>query len=226
MSSKALYQLQDVTKNFYLESGVIEVLRGLTLEIASGAWVALVGRSGSGKTTLLHLLGGLDKPTAGRILLDGNDITRMSAARLTSLRRKRIGFVFQSYHLFPELSAWENAVLPALHWGSDRNAAYQNARQWLHAFGLGERLQHRPRELSGGEQQRVAIARALINDPDIILADEPTGNLDATAAQGIIDILKDVRQKQGKTLIMVTHDQQLAKQADRVIRLTDGPTTE
>ncbi|HPY89308.1 MAG TPA: ATP-binding cassette domain-containing protein, partial [Lentisphaeria bacterium] len=111
MTGKALYQLQDVTKNFYLGSGVIEVLRGLTLDIASGAWVALVGRSGSGKTTLLHLLGGLDKPSAGRILLDGNDITRMSAARLTSLRRKRIGFVFQSYHLFPELSAWENAVL-------------------------------------------------------------------------------------------------------------------
>ena len=223
MAAKALYQLQNVTKNFHLEGGVIEVLRGLTLDIAAGAWVALVGRSGSGKTTLLHLLGGLDKPSAGHIQLDGQDITRMSAAQLTSLRRQRIGFVFQSYHLFPELTAWENAVLPALHWGHDREAAYRNARQWLHAFGLDDRLQHRPRELSGGEQQRVAIARALINDPDIILADEPTGNLDAAAARDILDILKNVHLEQGKTLIMVTHDQALAGQADRVIRLADGP---
>ena len=223
MAAKALYQLQNVTKNFHLEGGVIEVLRGLTLDIAAGAWVALVGRSGSGKTTLLHLLGGLDKPSAGHIQLDGQDIARMSAAQLTSLRRQRIGFVFQSYHLFPELTAWENAVLPALHWGRDREAAYRNARQWLHAFGLDDRLQHRPRELSGGEQQRVAIARALINDPDIILADEPTGNLDAAAARDILDILKNVHLEQGKTLIMVTHDQALASQADRVIRLADGP---
>ena len=223
MAAKALYQLQNVTKNFHLEGGVIEVLRGLTLDIAAGAWVALVGRSGSGKTTLLHLLGGLDKPSAGHIQLDGQDIARMSAAQLTSLRRQRIGFVFQSYHLFPELTAWENAVLPALHWGRDREAAYRNARQWLHAFGLDDRLQHRPRELSGGEQQRVAIARALINDPDIILADEPTGNLDAAAARDILDILKNVHLEQGKTLIMVTHDQALAGQADRVIRLADGP---
>ncbi len=223
MAAKALYQLQNVTKNFHLEGGVIEVLRGLTLDIAASAWVALVGRSGSGKTTLLHLLGGLDKPSAGHIQLDGQDIARMSAAQLTSLRRQRIGFVFQSYHLFPELTAWENAVLPALHWGRDREAAYQNARQWLHAFGLDDRLQHRPRELSGGEQQRVAIARALVNDPDIILADEPTGNLDAAAARGILDILKNVHLEQGKTLIMVTHDQALASQADRVIRLADGP---
>ena len=223
MAAKALYQLQDVTKNFHLEGSVIEVLRGLTMGIAAGGWVALVGRSGSGKTTLLHLLGGLDRPSSGQIWLDGGDLATMSAAQLTALRRQRIGFVFQSYHLFPELTAWENAVLPALHWGRDRDAAYQRARQWLHAFGLDDRLRHRPRELSGGEQQRDAIARALINDPDIILADEPTGNLDAAAASGIMEILKNVHLEGGKTLIMVTHDQKLAEQADHVIRLADGP---
>ncbi len=214
-----LYRLEDVHKSFRLPAGVIQVLVGLNLSIEGGQWVAITGPSGCGKTTLLQLLGGLDKPTSGRIFLDDACLNSLSSAKMTALRRKRIGFVFQSYHLFPELSALENAALPALQWGVNRNQVYENAKKWLETFGLATRLNHRPRELSGGEQQRVAIARSLINNPDIILADEPTGNLDAKAAQGIIDILQHVRSGKAKTLIMVTHDLNLAKQANRVIEL-------
>lgn len=215
-----IYSLNKVCKSYKMTTGNVHVLRDLSLNIPRGNWVVLVGRSGSGKTTLLHLLGGLDRPTSGTLELDGLDLGKMPPAKLTSLRRTRIGFIFQSYHLFPELSSLENAVLPALHWGQDRDAAEKNARDWLEKFGLGSRLSHRPRELSGGEQQRVAIARALINNPDIILADEPTGNLDKKAAGDIINIINDVRKIGNKTLIMVTHDQELAKMADSVISLT------
>ena len=214
-----LFQIKNLCKTFSLAGGTIEVIKNLNLDLPKGEWIALTGPSGCGKTTLLHILAGLDRPTSGDILLDGQNIAKMSAASLTKLRKRRIGFIFQSYLLFPELSALENAALPALQWGVNRNEIYDNARKWLETFGLATRLNHRPRELSGGEQQRVAIARSLINNPDIILADEPTGNLDAKAAQGIIDILQQVRSKQGKTLIMVTHDLNLAKQANRIIEL-------
>ena len=219
MSGDALYKLVGITKRFRMTNGYVEVLHDLNLTIECGKWVALVGRSGCGKTTLLQLLGGLDRPTSGSILLDGEDLVKCSETRLTALRLKRIGFIFQSYHLFPELSALENAVLPALHWGMDRDDAEKRAREWLERFGLGHRLAHRPMELSGGEQQRVAIARALINRPDIILADEPTGNLDKGASEEIMSIINSVRQTSPMTLIMVTHDQELAKRADRIIQL-------
>ena len=214
-----LFQIKNLHKSFSLAGGTIEVIKDLNLDLPKGEWLALTGPSGCGKTTLLHILAGLDRPTSGDILLDGQNIVKMSSSALTKLRKQRIGFVFQSYMLFPELSALENAALPALQWGVNRNEVYQNAKKWLETFGLASRLNHRPRELSGGEQQRVAIARSLINNPDIILADEPTGNLDAKAAQGIIDILQHVRSEQGKSLIMVTHDLNLAKQASRVIEL-------
>ena len=214
-----LFQIKNLHKSFSLAGGTIEVIKNLSLDLPKGEWLALTGPSGCGKTTLLHILAGLDRPTSGDILLDGQNIAKMSSSALTKLRKKRIGFVFQSYHLFPELSALENAALPALQWGVNRNQVYENAKKWLETFGLATRLNHRPRELSGGEQQRVAIARSLINNPDIILADEPTGNLDAKAAQGIIDILQHVRSGESKTLIMVTHDLNLAKQANRVIEL-------
>ncbi|MDD4538449.1 MAG: ABC transporter ATP-binding protein [Lentisphaeria bacterium] len=214
-----LYDVRELHKDFRLAGGVINVLCGLNFTIGRGQWTALVGPSGSGKTTLLHLLGGLDRPTSGAVLLEGVDLAALSARRLTTLRRRRIGFVFQAYHLFPELSAWENAALPALHWGAARDDAFAKARQWLERFGLGDRLEHRPQELSGGEQQRVAIARALINDPDVILADEPTGNLDAAAADGIMAILAELRAASKKTLVMVTHDQSLAARADAVVSL-------
>ena len=214
-----LFQIKNLCKSFSLAGGTIEVIKNLSLDLPKGEWIALTGPSGCGKTTLLHILAGLDRPTSGDILLDGQNIAKMSSSALTKLRKKRIGFVFQSYMLFPELSALENAALPALQWGVNRNQVYENAQKWLETFGLAARLNHRPRELYGGEQQRVAIARSLINNPDIILADEPTGNLDAKAAQGIIDILQHVRSEQGKSLIMVTHDLNLAKQASRVIEL-------
>ncbi|MBO4526151.1 MAG: ABC transporter ATP-binding protein [Victivallales bacterium] len=216
---ESLFQIKNLCKTFSLAGGTIEVIKNLSLDLPKGEWLALTGPSGCGKTTLLHILAGLDRPTSGDILLDGQNIAKMSSSALTKLRKKRIGFVFQSYHLFPELSALENAALPALQWGVNRNQVYENAKKWLETFGLATRLNHRPRELSGGEQQRVAIARSLINNPDIILADEPTGNLDAKAAQGIIDILQHVRSGESKTLIMVTHDLNLAKQANRVIEL-------
>ena len=214
-----LFQIKNLHKSFSLAGGTIEVIKNLSLDLPKGEWLALTGPSGCGKTTLLHILAGLDRPTSGDILLDGQNIAKMSSSALTKLRKQRIGFVFQSYMLFPELSALENAALPALQWGVNRNQVYENAKKWLETFGLASRLNHRPRELSGGEQQRVAIARSLINNPDIILADEPTGNLDVKAAQGIIDILQHVRSGKAKTLIMVTHDLNLAKQANRVIEL-------
>ena len=214
-----LFQIKNLCKSFSLAGGTIEVIKNLNLDLPKGEWIALTGPSGCGKTTLLHILAGLDRPTSGDILLDGKNIARMSSSALTKLRKQRVGFIFQSYLLFPELSALENAALPALQWGVNRNEVYENARKWLETFGLAKRLNHRPRELSGGEQQRVAIARSLINNPDIILADEPTGNLDVKAAQGIIDILQRVRSEQGNTLIMVTHDLNLAKQANRIIEL-------
>ena len=214
-----LFQIKNLHKSFSLAGGTIEVIKNLNLDLPKGEWLALTGPSGCGKTTLLHILAGLDRPTSGDILLDGQNIAKMSSSALTKLRKQRIGFVFQSYMLFPELSALENAALPALQWGVNRNDVYKSAKKWLETFGLASRLNHRPRELSGGEQQRVAIARSLINNPDIILADEPTGNLDAKAAQGIIDILQHVRTGKAKTLIMVTHDLNLAKQANRVIEL-------
>ncbi|MGN0867280.1 MAG: ABC transporter ATP-binding protein [Oligosphaeraceae bacterium] len=208
-----LFQLKELSRDFSLEGKTVSVLSGLSLEIREGSWVALVGKSGSGKTTLLQLLGGLDHPTRGALLYRGEDMAKMGAARLTSLRRREFGFVFQSYHLLPELSAWENAAAPALGWREDRQAAYERARSLLEEFGLGHRLHHHPRELSGGEQQRVAIARALIRNPPVILADEPTGNLDPASAQGVMEIFRRLHEKQGKTIVMVTHDRSLAELA-------------
>jgi putative ABC transport system ATP-binding protein len=221
-SNETLYQLVDLKKHFRIDGNSITVLDGLNLSIPKGLWVSLVGPSGSGKTTLLHLLGGLDQPSDGKILLEKRDLARFSRRDLSRLRRDRIGFIFQSYHLFPELTALENAVLPALSFARDRDAACHKASQLLEDFGLGKRLEHRPRELSGGEQQRVAIARALINDPQIILADEPTGNLDTAAAAEIIRILNSLRGDKQRTIVMVTHDMQLAAKTDRVIRLREG----
>ncbi|MBO4619178.1 MAG: ABC transporter ATP-binding protein [Victivallales bacterium] len=217
--SDILYRIEHLCRDFKLNRGVIHVLKDLNLELPANGWVALVGRSGSGKTTLLQLLGGLDRPTSGRILYRGQDLGKLSKARLTQLRRSEFGFVFQAYHLLPELSAWENAALPALTWTDDRNATYARAKELLESFGLGGRLQHRPPELSGGEQQRVAIARALINNPPVILADEPTGNLDEAAAKQVVKIFQDLREKQGKTIVMVTHDPKIAALADQQFKL-------
>ena len=214
-----VYDVRGLCRSFTLNGDTIRVLDDVTFTIDQGSWVALIGPSGCGKTTLLQLLGGLDRPNSGQILVHGQDITRFSSRRLTALRRRSIGFIFQSYHLFPELTALENVALPALGWRCDREAVYRRAQDWLDQFGLHERLHHLPQELSGGEQQRVAMARALINDPDIILADEPTGNLDPAATAQIVDIIGLIRAKRNPTIVMVTHDMQLAAKAELTIPL-------
>ncbi|MBP5638328.1 MAG: ABC transporter ATP-binding protein [Victivallales bacterium] len=214
-----LYSVENICKNFTLNGDTITVLKDLSFTVEEGKWVALIGPSGSGKTTLLQLLGGLDRPMSGSIFIHGTDITRLSKNKLTTLRHKSIGFVFQSYHLFPELTALENVALPALGWFDNRQKSIEKAKDYLTDFGLGDRMGHLPQELSGGEQQRVAIARALINKPEIILADEPTGNLDAKSTQQIVDILNRIRVEEHKTIIMVTHDLALAEKADITIPL-------
>ena len=214
-----VYDVRGLCRGFTLNGDTIRVLDNVTFTIAQGSWVALIGPSGCGKTTLLQLLGGLDRPNSGQILVHGQDIARLSSRRLTALRQRSIGFIFQSYHLFPELTALENVALPALGWRCDREAVYRRAQDWLDQFGLHQRLHHLPQELSGGEQQRVAMARALINDPDIILADEPTGNLDPAATAQIVDIIGLIRAKRNPTIVMVTHDMQLAAKAELTIPL-------
>ena len=214
-----VYDARGLCRSFTLNGDTIRVLDNVTFTIAQGSWVALIGPSGCGKTTLLQLLGGLDRPNSGQILVHGQDIARLSSRRLTALRQRSIGFIFQSYHLFPELTALENVALPALGWRCDREAVYRRAQDWLDQFGLHQRLHHLPQELSGGEQQRVAMARALINDPDIILADEPTGNLDPAATAQIVDIIGLIRAKRNPTIVMVTHDMQLAAKAELTIPL-------
>ncbi|MBN2452110.1 MAG: ABC transporter ATP-binding protein [Lentisphaeria bacterium] len=214
--------MRDLHRHFRLEKHRIDVLQGASFLVAEGEWVALVGRSGCGKTTLLHLLGGLDRPSSGEIVCRGLAYSRLDAQARAALRRRHFGFVFQSYHLFPELSAHENVMLPALQWRRDRQAARQRAAELLAGFGLAQRLRHRPQELSGGEQQRVALARALMNEPDVILADEPTGNLDVTAAREIIAILQGLHRERRKTIVMVTHDLRLAALADRILVIREG----
>lgn len=214
-----LYRLEKVSHDFQIGKNSVHALKCLDLDIPEGHWFALVGRSGSGKTTLLQMLGGLNHPTAGRILYRGEDLGRLSSRRMTSLRRREFGFVFQSYHLLPELTALENAALPALGWLEDRKAAYERAVWLLESFGLKERLTHRPQELSGGEQQRVAIARALIHNPPVILADEPTGNLDEASAARVMEIFRELHEKEGKTIVMVTHSQEIASMAQTIHRL-------
>jgi ABC-type lipoprotein export system ATPase subunit len=211
-----------VRKSYLMGRRSLEVLRGIELTVRRGEFLALRGASGAGKSTLLHLLGGLDLPNAGEIIFDGSDLRALPARALARLRNRRVGFVFQAYHLLPELSALENVALPARMARASPGDAAARGRELLNRVGLGERLEHRPYELSGGEQQRVAIARALINQPDLILADEPTGNLDSRTGEEIIHLLCDLREERRATLIMATHDAKIAARAPRVVELADG----
>jgi len=200
----------------------LEVLRGVDLTVQHGEFVALRGASGAGKSTLLHLLGGLDRPDAGEVRFEGEALTRLSASALTAFRNRHVGFVFQAYHLLPELDALENVVLPAR---MDRRAlqpTVQRARELLRRVGLADRMEHLPAELSGGEQQRVCIARSLINEPGLILADEPTGNLDSKTGEEILTLLLDLRTEHGTTLVIATHDARVADRAVRVVEMADG----
>jgi ABC-type lipoprotein export system ATPase subunit len=190
--------------------------------VARGEFLALRGASGAGKSTLLHLMGGLDSPNAGEIFFDGQNLARFSEGELTHFRNRRVGFVFQAYHLLPELTALENVCLPARVARISAPAAEKRGRELLARAGLGERTDHKPFELSGGEQQRVAIARALVNEPELLLADEPTGNLDSRTGGEIIELLKDLHVEKHMTLVIATHDAQVAAHAQRAIELADG----
>ena len=211
----------DLHKHFTLGGQVIRALNGLSLSIGAGEFVAVMGPSGSGKSTFLHLLGGLDQPTSGSLLIEGQDIARFDHDALCRYRQRRVGFVFQSFNLLATMSARENVEFPLIFAGVDLAERRARAVAALAGVGLGERGLHRPTELSGGEQQRVAIARALVNNPDLVLADEPTGNLDTQTGAEVMDTLVGVHRR-GKTIIMVTHDERVAGYADRVIRMLDG----
>ncbi|MGB3194974.1 MAG: ABC transporter ATP-binding protein, partial [Phycisphaerae bacterium] len=200
---------------------VVEALRGVTLRIEEGEYLAIMGASGSGKSTLLNLLGCLDRPTSGQYLLGGEDVSQLSDGELSEVRGRRIGFVFQSFNLIPQLSALDNIEVPLFYQGMHRRDRRRRATALAEQVGLGQRARHKPMELSGGEQQRVAIARALANDPLIILADEPTGNLDSKTGLDILTIFDDLAAR-GRTLIVVTHDENIARRTHRTVRLADG----
>jgi len=217
-----LLHLDGVTKDYLLGSTVVNALRGLSLSIESGEIVAIMGPSGSGKSTLMHILGALDTPTGGTASLEGHDLQGLSENELVTLRGKKVGFVFQTFNLIQALTAQQNVELPMIFLGVKRSARSERARALLEKVGLGERVAHRPNELSGGERQRVAIARALANDPEIILADEPTGNLDSETGATILELLKRLSVEEGKTMILITHDPDAAAIAHRIVRLRDG----
>ena len=218
----AVVNATGLEKLFPMGDTTVYALRGVDLSVDRGELVAILGASGSGKSTLLGLLGGLDSPSSGRVEIGGVDITHMRENQLADIRNRKIGFVFQFFNLIPTLTALENVELPIQFFRDGRHSPRRRAKELLSLVGLGDRLKHRPGQLSGGEQQRVAIARALANSPDLILADEPTGNLDTTTGQTVLQVLLDVRQETGTTLIIVTHDPQIAGLADRVLTMQDG----
>ena len=215
-------EARDVTRHLKLGTHVVHALRGVDLEIHRNEMVGIIGPSGSGKSTLLGIIGGLDSPTSGTIAIDGVDVTRMSEGALTDIRNQKIGFVFQFFNLIPTLTALENVALPIEFAQVRRHKPFKRAEDLLEMLGLGGRLHHRPNELSGGQQQRVAIARALANDPPILLADEPTGNLDSHSGETVLEALSTIRDQNGTTVVLVTHDQSLASRMDRVLSLVDG----
>jgi len=213
---------KDVKRTFPTPAGELHVLRGIDMDIRPGEFVSVMGASGAGKSTLLHILGTLDTPTSGRLFIDRKDILSMPESELTSFRNSTVGFVFQFHHLMPEFTALENTMMPALISGMSGKDAADKAGALLEGLGLGGRLDHRPGELSGGEQQRVAVARALVMNPKVVMADEPTGNLDTSTGNELFGLLRDINRKQGTTFLMVTHNEALSSQCDRVIVMTDG----
>jgi len=219
---RVVLRATDLTKDLPLGSVVVHAVRGVNLEIYENEMVGIVGPSGSGKSTLLGLIGGLDTPTTGTIEIDGVDVTHMSEGRLTEVRNQKIGFVFQFFNLIPTLTALENVALPIQFADKPKFDPERRARELLDLLGLADRLNHRPLELSGGQQQRVAIARALANNPRLVLADEPTGNLDSEASAVVVQALRDVWRETGTTVVLVTHDPELAGQMGRVLHLIDG----
>ncbi|UCD02956.1 MAG: ABC transporter ATP-binding protein [Candidatus Aenigmatarchaeota archaeon] len=222
MKDEVIFDLRDVWKIYYMKDVETHALRGVNLKVKRGEYAAISGPSGSGKSTLMHIMGCLDTPTKGKVIIEGRDTSEMDDNDLARIRREKIGFVFQAYNLMPGLTAAENISLPMRFNGIGKGDAQRRAAELLKKVGLGDRLHHNPGELSGGEQQRVAIARALVNDPDVIMGDEPTGNLDSKTGVEIMELIEDLHEKTGKTVIIVTHDRKLAKRAKRQIKTLDG----
>ena len=220
--SEPILKALDLLKSYDLGRRLIEVLHGVSLEISEGEFLSLQGASGTGKSTLLHLLGGLDDPTSGEVFASGQSLSAMSSARLAKWRNDEVGFVFQSYHLLPEFDALENVLLPARMAHANRAESQKRAESLLERVGLAKRKHHLPAELSGGEQQRVALARALINQPQLLLADEPTGNLDSKTGGEVLDLLCELQAEANLTMIIATHDDKVAKRARRTVQLVDG----
>jgi len=217
-----MIKVTNLYKTFSMGTYELPVLKGINLEIQRGELIAVVGASGAGKSTLLHIIGTLDKPSSGTVTVNGQDLFQMSDAQQADFRNKRIGFVFQFHHLLPEFTALENAGMPALVQRRDPASVESDATALLTEVGLGKRLHHKPGELSGGEQQRVAIARALMQKPDLVLADEPTGNLDSHTGDALFGLMRDLNKARGITFIIVTHNDKLSAQADRIVYMQDG----
>ena len=222
MNDEIFLEASGITKSFVIGKHHIDVLKGVGLQVKLGEWVALLGASGSGKTTLLDIIGTISRPDTGSLVCGGRDLTKLHQRELVTFRRRNIGFVFQAYHMLPELNICENVMLPALMEDRPKSEVKAQALALLGRVGLGHRVNHRASELSGGEQQRAAIARALMNSPRLMLADEPTGNLDSVTGSGILDLFKEFHAEGNMTIVMVTHDLNVAKLADRMVELKDG----
>jgi putative ABC transport system ATP-binding protein len=222
MSAGPLIQLEKVTKNYRIGDETVRALAGVSLEVAEGEFVALVGPSGSGKSTMLHVIGGLDSPSSGGVIVAGSNLSQASDNQLSSYRNRSVGFVFQTFNLHPTLNALENVALPLVFSGIPHRRRLEAARQALEEVGLAARAEHRPNQLSGGERQRVSIARALVAGPKIILADEPTGNLDSKTGERIVELLLRLNQERNITTVLVTHDLDIAARAPRIISMRDG----
>ncbi len=221
-NKQPVIELEDVWKIYTMGEVEVAALRGLSLKIYRGEFVSIMGPSGSGKSTAMNMVGCLDVPTRGRVLLDGQDISKLAESDLAQIRGKKIGFIFQTFNLMPGLSALENVMLPMTFQGIPKDQREKKAKELLEMVDLGSRLNHRPTELSGGQQQRVAIARSLANDPAVVLADEPTGNLDQKTGKEVMEMLSDLHCKEGKTIVMVTHDVNIAQYAERSVKIKDG----
>lgn len=225
-SGSPFVEIHDLHKTFYLGQQRVDILKGINLTIHRQEMVSIIGASGAGKSTLLHIMGTLDQPTQGTIVYEGQQLIGLPESALADFRNRRLGFVFQFHHLLPEFTALENTYLPALIQTQPKTEACEAAKTLLEEVGLSHRMNHKPGELSGGEQQRVAVARALIRNPDLVLADEPTGNLDSHTGESLFDMLRNLNQRRGTAFVIVTHNDKLSAQSDRLIHLEDGVITE